>query len=380
MLSCVLNSRVMSFEKYLERIYYDPRHSGSFGGVDKLYRAVRKEGKYVLGRAKIRKWMETQETFGLHRQINRKFKRQRVISPYIDYQWDADTAVMKTYAKANDGYGYFLLIIDVFSKFVWTRPLKSTKGIEMCKALESVFVEGRTPEHLRTDKGSEYHNRDVAKLLRKRHIEHFFSLNTEIKAGFSERSIKTIKKKLSRYMSRHQTHRWIDVLESITESYNASYHRSIKMAPKKVTKKDEVRLWKLQYRSKPKTVTKANRRFAFKKGDTVRISHLRRPFDREYDERWTMEYFVVDKRGKKQEIAYYVLKDIMGDPVQGTFYQSELSRVKVTDHTLYRIEKVLRRKRGESLVKWMGWPAKFNSWMPNISLKDYKKTKTHGTD
>lgn len=30
-----------------------------------------------------------------------------------------------------------------------------------------------------------------------------------------------------------------------------------------------------------------------KKGDTVGISHLRQPFNREYDERWTMEYFVV---------------------------------------------------------------------------------------
>lgn len=369
----------MTYKDYLEKIYYDPKHPGSFSGVDKLYKAVRKEGKYVLGKAKIRKWLETQETFGLHRQVNRKFQRGRVIAPYIDYQWDADTAVLKSYSKDNDGYGFFILAIDVFSRFVWTRPLKSTKGVEMLEALESILGEGRRPTKFRTDKGVEYKNRVVAPLLRNKGIVHFFTEN-ELKASYAERAIKTLKSKLARYMTRHQTHRWIDVLQSVTQSYNASIHRSIKMAPKNVTKKDEVRLWKLQYRgkykleykSKNKLAPKTSTRYVFKKGDTVRISHLRGVFEREYDERWTMEYFVVDGRGKKQKIPFYTLKDITGDAIQGTFHRTELNKVAVTEDTVYRIEKVLRQRRGQALVKWVGWPVKFNSWIPSSDLKDYK--------
>jgi len=67
----------MTYQDYLEKIYYDQQHLGSLGGVDKLYKAVRQEGKYVLGRTKIRKWLETQETFGLHRQIIFKFRRRK---------------------------------------------------------------------------------------------------------------------------------------------------------------------------------------------------------------------------------------------------------------------------------------------------------------
>ena len=96
--------------------------------MDKLYKAVHQEGKYVLGKAKIRKWLETQETFGLHRQTNRKFRRRKVIALFIDYQWDADTAVMKSFAKDNDGYAYFVVAIDVFSRFAHTFPLRSTQG------------------------------------------------------------------------------------------------------------------------------------------------------------------------------------------------------------------------------------------------------------
>ena len=50
--------------------------------------------------------------------------------------------------------------------------------------------------------------------------------------------------------------------------------------------------------------------------------------------------------------------------MQGTFYQPELNRVSVTDQTVYRIEKVLRRRRNEAMVKWMGLSSKFNSWIP----------------
>lgn len=51
--------------------------------------------------------------------------------------------------------------------------------------------------------------------------------------------------------------------------------------------------------------------------------------------------------------------------------------VKSSD-VLYRVERVLkRRKRGnkkEVLVKWDGWPTKFNSWIPESSLeKTYKQ-------
>jgi hypothetical protein len=65
---------------------------------------------------------------------------------------------------------------------------------------------------------------------------------------------------------------------------------------------------------------KTNPSFAFKKGDTVRISHVRQPFDREYDEHWTVEYFLVAIRGVKEGLPYYTLKDTTGEVVQGTFF------------------------------------------------------------
>lgn len=372
--------RDMSYEKYLESVYYNPKHPGSFGGLEKLYRAVRKEGKYVLSRTKVKNWLQKQETFTLHRQINRKFKRVRVVVPEIGYQCDADTAVLNSYRKENDGFGYFLFVIDVFSKYAWTVALKSTKGSEMSRALASLLSKTNKPKKIRTDKGSEFMNRDVQKLLKENGVSHFCSQN-EKKANVAERGIKTIKSKLSRYMTQNQTHRWVDVLANVTKSYNATYHRTIKMAPEQVKKKDEASIWMNMYDHAPRSKVKKSEinisgplRFHFKVGDKVRISHLRQPFDREYDERWTGEYFVVKSRMVKQRIPLYHLQDIDGEDIKGTFYGGELQKVLIDRDVMYRIEKVLQYKGNQALVKWWGWPKKFNSYIPRSSLKHYKKS------
>lgn len=73
----------------------------------------------------------------------------------------------------------------------------------------------------------------------------------------------------------------------------------------------------------------------------------------------------------KQGIPFYTLKDVEGDVINGTFYESELSRVVVTDDTTYRIEKVFKRRKNDALVKWSGWPNKFNNWIPKSDLQFY---------
>ena len=369
----------IKYEDYLANIYYDPNHPGAYGGVEKLYRAVRKEGKFVIGRTKIRNWLLKQEDYAVHRETRSKFKRRRVVAPFVDYQWDVDTANMTFYKKENDGYAFFVLAIDILSKFIWTVPLRTTTGQEMVLALKRMFAAGRKPTHLRSDQGMEFVNRNVKALLKKEGVTH-----NVVKASYAERAIKTIKSRLVRYMTHKQTHRWIDILPKVTESYNQTYHRSIKRSPQSVKPKDSVELWKRQYDTIP--MSNSNRRhvsavpkFKYKVGDLVRVSFLRRPFQREYDERWSRELFVVNQRFMSDNIPQYCLKDYAGELVSGTFYSNQLK--KAHEQTNYLVEKVLRRRtrRGqkELLVRWRGWPAKYDSW---ISEEDVSALNTSETE
>jgi hypothetical protein len=65
----------------------------------------------------------------------------------------------------------------------------------------------------------------------------------------------------------------------------------------------------------------------------------------------------------------YELKDLAGEPIKRNFYEQEIQTVVKTDD-VYEIEKVLKtRKRGwkiKYLVKWKGYPNKFNSWVMDV--------------
>lgn len=69
------------------------------------------------------------------------------------FQWDADLMDMSKYASENDDYTFILLVIDVFSKYIWLQPLQNKTGAQTTKAFKTILQEGRKPRRLRTDKG-----------------------------------------------------------------------------------------------------------------------------------------------------------------------------------------------------------------------------------
>ena len=68
----------------------------------------------------------------------------------------------------------------------------------------------------------------------------------------------------------------------------------------------------------------------------------------------------------------YVVKEDHGDVLEGTFYAEELQKVIKTDD-VYKIEAILqKRKKGrrvQYLVKWLGYPSSFNSWIFSSDLQ-----------
>ena len=129
----------------------------------------------------------------------------------IDDQWSADLMDMAKFKEYNRGYTFVLVVIDVFSKYLWMRPLKNKQGTSVSKAIDSILEEGRSPTRIRTDKGAEFKAKEVQKTLRKHHIQHLYAQN-ETKAAIAERVIKTIKSKMYRYFTFKRDYAYIDNL------------------------------------------------------------------------------------------------------------------------------------------------------------------------
>ena len=61
-----------------------------------------------------------------------------------------------------------------------------------------------------------------------------------------------------------------------------------------------------------------------------------------------------------------------GNVITGSFYNEELQEAYVTDDTVYKIEKLLKKTyRGVKQVygKWLYYPRKFNSWVDASSVE-----------
>ena len=146
------------------------------------------------------------------------------------------------------------------------------------------------------------------------------------------------------------------------------------MAPADVTEGNQRQVWQNIYGGKKRFKMKP---FAYNIGDWVRISYLKRTFDRGYDEKWTRDFFKVVKREYMQGKQLYTLEDYAWDPVEGRFYREELQPVTVTGDEVYKIEKVIKtlKKRGQPtqyLVPWLGWGPKFDGYIDEAELQNIR--------
>ena len=105
------------------------------------------------------------------------------------------------------------------------------------------------------------------------------------------------------------------------------------------------------------TLTLVNNDLKFKVGDHVRISKYKNIFARGYTPNWSEEIFVI-KKIKNTVPWTYVIDDLNGEEIAGTFYEKELQKI---DRQEFRIEKVIEKKGDKLYVKWKGYDNSFNS-------------------
>ena len=116
------------------------------------------------------------------------------------------------------------------------------------------------------------------------------------------------------------------------------------------------------------------KRFRFKVGDHVRITHMRNIFSREYDDRWSGEIFTIANRLWRESTPIYRIKDYNGDYITGTFYSSELQKLDVKGDDTWKVERIVKSKgkgrNKQHYVKWLHWPKSFNSWVNASDVLD----------
>ena len=238
----------------LQRLY--TQGAAAYGSVRNLAKASR------LPVSKVRQFLHSKDSFTKFTLAARKFKRMRAFVRFRNEIWCMDLAYVDKLAKENNGVNYLLVRQDLFDRTVNAKGMKTKYSQETVKAVSSMITKKNRPKKIWVDRGTEFAGA-FKKFCVAEGIQ-FYSTMSETKAAFAERTIRSLKNILYRYMEDFG-YKYIHKLPQFIATLNSRRNSSIDIRPNTVKNCD---FMSVLY-SKP---LREFKKPTFKVGDRVRIS------------------------------------------------------------------------------------------------------------
>ena len=193
----------------------------------------------------------------------------------------ADLIDYKRHQWNNRPYRYILVVIDCFSRYAWTRALKTKTAEESSIALDSILSDMPfKPRFFASDQGNEFSvaNDFLKRILVDKFKLKVYTLKGRTKSSIVERWNRTFKTRLERYFTSTNSTNWVKVLQAFTNNINNTVNRSIGYAPADVdySNVDEIRKTLYPKMSNPKPCR-------FRPNDIVRILVNKNLFEKGYE-------------------------------------------------------------------------------------------------
>ena len=249
---------------------------------------------------------------------------------HIDDTWSLDILDLKDYVPENNrGYRYVIVIIDNFSEFGWTFPLKNKNTQTIKDSFETILIGSkRKPNLIESDRGKEFYNNIFQDFLNKNNIK-LYSRNSSYGAVFAERFNRTIRDLLKKPVFEKGDVNWIDVLPTITKQYNNRTHSSTKLTPILASvKKNEGYVYKNLLDKRKKIEPK------FQINDLVRTADLKKTFSKGDTTNWSYKLY------KITEIINDTIPSYKIDNLKERYNESLLKK---TDLTLKENKDVMKK-------------------------------------
>ena len=240
----------------------------------------------------------------------------KAFARFKNESWCMDMAYVDKLAKDNNGVKYLLVRQDLFDRIVDAKGMKTKDSKETVPAFLSMITKKNPPKKIRVDKGTEFTG-EFKKLCKAERIQIYFTMS-ETKAAFAERTIRSLKNILYRYME-DNGYKYIHKFAQFVTTLNSRRNCSTDLIPKNVTISDFLSILyskPLQKFRKPK----------FEIGDRVRFSKYYSPFWKGYKPPFTKEVFEIVAISSSKPPTY-TIKDGQDEIIRRKFYQKDLMKV-----------------------------------------------------
>ena len=251
---------------------------------------------------------------------------------HIDDIWSLDILDLKDYGPENNrGYRHILVIIDNFSKYGWTTPLKNKNALTIKEFLENILINSkRKPNLIESDRGKEFYNNIFQEFLNKNNIK-LYSRNSSYGAVFAERFNRTIGDLLKKVVFERGDANWIDVLPAITKQYNIRIYSSTKLSPKDASlKKNEGFVYKNLLDKRKKVIPK------FQINDPVRVADLKKTFSKGDTTNWSYNLYKITEIINDTIPAYKI--DNLKERYNESLLKKTMLSMKENDNVMKKIK------------------------------------------
>ena len=365
---------------YLKEIYFNPKSPVAFSTLPTFFKYVKKEkgSKYSL--QYVKKFLQMQDEYTLHRLPKRPKYFSRIISPKSGYMLDSDVGFFPQQSKKNKSgiapINKFLISIDLFSRFAFAAPLASLQASDVYKAMKSTLNIFKNVKKIRTDGGQEYHSNIFKNLMNENNIEMVKSFPPR-KSSMAERIIKTIKGIAIKLMRHKGENDFTTVLSDALDIYNFRPHHSLPdgLSPNEARQdKYRGRIQNYLHDQHLKKMGPMKSSYKYHINSPVRIEIDRGMFSKEHEHKFSTEIYFIRDRKRRDNVDYYYLKTGQNEIVEGAFLEQELSPVTLgtsTEHKILQVYPETRRvgKKTYKAVQMEDFPDE-KIWLPESDIFD----------
>lgn len=261
----------------LEKIYKDPKTG--FIGMAKLYEKAKKIDSSIT-RTDVIDFYKQHTNTQIHKKIPNELHLP-IVGNIGAYQ--GDLIFYPQYKRQNNGYSGAFIAVGIVNRIGYGYPFKSKSSKEIDPIIEQFIKDVNEDKRhvvvLETDNGSEFISKSIRKIFEEKNVDHHTGQPGDHNfLGKIDAFSRTIKKRISQYMTENNTVKWVDIFPELIYNYNHTEHSAIEMEPAKVSLPQEKKILKASLKEYN---AKLNKLQDIKVGDTVRIPVKKAIFQKE---------------------------------------------------------------------------------------------------
>lgn len=363
-------------DNQIKNLWLDTNFLGSFTGINNFQASLYTTFGEKISKKRLQSILDQIPSYVSRIKPRNKFPRR----PYDVYGFgqllQADLGVMFKF----DSFYYFLLVIDVFSRRVFTRPLRTKETNTVKEAFEEIISEiNNRIEVIQTDSGAEF--KGLKRFFEEKDIRHQYKYG-KTKCNFAESAIFSIKLRLYTALRANNSRNWPLYLQKVVSNYNNTPKSYINnQTPNDFQSSfDDVKIpWRPKepdFATQVKNQKKygANKNLPQPGSYCFLKKHLRTEvFEKSFDLIPGQLYRI--KRVLAGFKPYlYKLENLKGRLKDGYYYRQELILRKEPPQPgkFFQVEKIIGKRKNHGkvqyLVKYLHYEDDFNTWVNEEDL------------